>query len=72
MLAQLPEGTDVVVLDEEGEVVPLATQEAAEAWPAATRCGARIRATPGKIRWCTDSFPSMTALVGCLVGSLSA
>lgn len=30
ILDQLPENTDVVVLDEQGEIVPMATQEAAD------------------------------------------
>src|SRR5690348_15957218 len=30
-LEQLPEGTEIVVLDEVGDVVPLATEEAAQA-----------------------------------------
>lgn len=65
LLAGLPEGTEVVVLNEEGENVPLASQEAAEAilvgdpvW-----CPSALAApTPG-LNGCSASYATFTDLL---------
>ena len=70
MLAQVPDGTDVVVLDEDGEVVPLATQEAATAIAAE-----RPDLVPGQ--WilialtggCSDRYDNLTELLDNLTGA---
>ena len=68
VLAQLPEGTDVVVLDEAGEVVPLATQEAAQAIASSDPMWCPDTALPGDAD-CTANFPSMSALLTALAGT---
>src|SRR5688572_24476176 len=61
ILAAVPEGTDVIVIDEEGETAPLATQEAAETivhgdplW-----CPAGVAPKPG-LGGCSPSFTGFT------------
>ena len=69
ILAEIPAGTDLVVLDENGEPEPLATQDAAEIivngdpiWCPDTQ----TTPTPGA-NGCTGSFPSLSALVAGFV-----
>ena len=71
ILTQLPESTQVVVVDEEGTPVPLASEEAAEIvigfdpmWcPAGVLPGG-----PG----CTTNFSSITALINNMISNTSA
>ncbi len=58
LLPELPAGTEVIVLDEEGEALPLATEEAAEviAFADPIWCPANVvTPTPG-MNGCTQSF----------------
>lgn len=57
ILTQLPEGTNLVILDEQGITVPLATKEAAEAIAASDPiwCPVAVVPTPG-MNGCTQSF----------------
>jgi hypothetical protein len=64
ILSEIPEGTEVVILDENGESIPLATQAAAELivekdpiW-----CPAGVAPKPG-MGGCTTSYGSLSALV---------
>ena len=68
-LAQVPDGTDVVVVDEEGEVVPLATQEAAEAIASSDPMWCPDGVDPiANTDECTDNYSSMTDLLAALAG----
>jgi len=70
VLAQVPEGTDVVVLDEEGEIVSLATQEAADAIATSDPMWCPDGVAPiANTGGCTDSYSSMTELLAALSGS---
>jgi hypothetical protein len=70
LLDQLPEGTDVVVLDEEGQVVPLVSQEAsvviASGDPIWCPSGVNPIANTGG---CSNGYSSMTALLAALAGA---
>jgi hypothetical protein len=69
VLAQVPEGTDIVVVDEEGEVVPLVTEEAAEAIATSDPMWCPDGVDPiANTDGCTDSYSSMSALLGALSG----
>ncbi len=70
LLSQLPEGTEVVVLDEEGQVLPLGSQEADTAiisgdpmW-----CPDGVDPVAG-VGGCTSGYTSMTALLATLAGA---
>ena len=64
VLSQLPDGTDVVVLDEEGDAVSLATQEAAAAISTSDPMWCPDGVDPiANTDGCTDSFTSMTDLL---------
>ena len=64
LMEQVPDNTEVVVVNAEGEVEPLATQEAAEAVATSDPiwCPAGQDPTPGT-NGCTDSFSSFDALL---------
>lgn len=67
VLAQLPEGTDLVVLDEEGETVPLATQETAEAIAVGDPMWCPDGVDPiANTNGCTASYSSLTSLLAYL------
>jgi len=69
LIAQLPNGTDVVVLDEEGQVVSLASQEAADAIIISDPLWCPDGVDPiAHTGGCTDSYPSLTALLASLTG----
>ena len=69
VLAQLPEGTDVVVLDDAGEVVPLATEEAAQAIATSDPMWCPDGVAPiANTNGCSNSYTSMTALLAALSG----
>ena len=59
LLDQLPEGTDVVVLDAQGEVVPLVSQEATAVIASSDPMWCPDGVSPGG-SGCTPSFPSLT------------
>jgi hypothetical protein len=70
LLSQLPEGTEVVILDEEGQVLPLGSQEADAAiisgdpmW-----CPDGVDPVAG-VGGCTSGYTSMTALLAALAGA---
>lgn len=70
VLAQLPDGTDVIVLDAEGEVVPLVSQEAAAVIASSDPMWCPEGVEPiANTGGCTDSYPSMTALLAALTGT---
>jgi hypothetical protein len=64
LLAELPEGTDLVVLDADGESVPLASEEASEIISGGDPfwCPSGVAPKPGEAP-CTNSFPNLDALV---------
>ncbi len=69
VLAQVPQGTDVVILDENGESVPLATQEAADAiefidpvW-----CPTGVAPKTDGTGGCTTSYGSLKLLIDALM-----
>ncbi|MFN8410891.1 MAG: right-handed parallel beta-helix repeat-containing protein [Anaerolineales bacterium] len=72
LLSQIPENTDVIVLNENGDIVPLATQEASEIitsdidpmW-----CPASVAVPTANKFGCTNSFASFTELFNALKGS---
>ncbi|MEX2160907.1 MAG: hypothetical protein WD751_03240 [Anaerolineales bacterium] len=73
LLAELPEDTSLIVLDETGEALPLASQEAAEVIAGSDPIWCPAGATPpvggGPALWaggCSPSFGSMSLLVGWL------
>jgi hypothetical protein len=64
VLAQVPEGTDLIVVDAEGEALPLATEEAAEAIVTGDPQWCPVGVTPGSAS-CSgdkDSFNGGSAL----------
>jgi parallel beta-helix repeat protein len=61
LMEQLPDNTEVVVINAEGEAEPLATQEAADAVVASDPIWCPAGAGPDSAD-CTDPFPSFTAL----------
>lgn len=68
ILSLVPEDTSIVVLDEQGEPLALATQDAAEALVASDPvwCPASVSApTPGSNN-CSISYPSITALIDAM------
>lgn len=67
ILEQAPEGTELVVINEEGEVEPLVTEEAAEILETADPiwCPAGQAPTPGT-NGCTDSFATFAELIAAL------
>ena len=72
-LEQLPDNTTVTVINSDGEVQPLATQESADAIASAYDpiwCPAGQSPTPNA-NGCTDSFSSFTALLTYLQGNES-
>jgi hypothetical protein len=71
-LQDLPADTSLVVLSENGEVLPLATQEAAEVVAVADPiwCPVGVSPTPGA-NGCTSSFSSLSALVAGFVPTAS-
>ncbi len=68
LLDSVPEGTEVVVLNEAGETVPLATQEAAEVAAASDPmwCPATVAVPVASASGCSPSFTSFTDLLGWL------
>ena len=67
VLAQVPEGTDVVVVDGEGEVVPLVTQEAADVIANSDPMWCPDGVDPiANTNGCTDSYTSITDLLAAL------
>lgn len=64
VLAQLPEGTDLVVVDAEGEVLPLATEEAAQAiaFVDPVWCPTGVAPNPG-VGGCSPWYGSLSELV---------
>jgi hypothetical protein len=64
LLASLPEGTELVVVDADGETVPLASEEAAEIMVAGDPiwCPSGVAPTPG-VAPCTISYPDLDSLV---------
>ena len=68
VLTQVPDGTDVIILDEEGEVVPLATQEAAEAIATSDPMWCPEGFLPGSAG-CSAIYTSMTDLLAALSGA---
>jgi hypothetical protein len=64
LMEQVPDNTDIVVVNTEGEVEPLATQEAAEAVATSDPiwCPAGQDPTPGE-NGCTDSYSSFDELL---------
>jgi len=62
VLSQLPDNTEVVVLGETGEVIPLATQEAADVVVAGDPMWCPAGSEPGDAD-CTASYTSMTDLL---------
>ncbi|MBK6794525.1 MAG: hypothetical protein IPG80_18735 [Anaerolineales bacterium] len=68
LLQDLPADTSLVVLGENGEVLPLATQEAAEVIAIADPiwCPVNVSPTPGA-NGCTSSFASLSDLVAGFV-----
>ena len=71
LLDQLPEGTDVVVLDAQGEVVPLVSQEATAVIASSDPmwCPDTVTTPIANTGGCTDSFTSMTSLLAALTGA---
>ena len=67
LMEQVPENTEVVVVNADGEVEPLATQEAADAVATSDPiwCPAGQDPTPGA-NGCTDSYSSFDALLNFL------
>ncbi|CAG0962132.1 Alpha-agarase [Anaerolineales bacterium] len=68
LLAQLPEGTEVVVLNEEGQAVPLASQEAETVIAGSDPMWCPDGVDPGGVG-CTSGYSSMTALLAALSGA---
>jgi len=63
LLASVPEGTEVIVVDENGEAVPLATEEAAQAIVEGDPMWCPVGATPGAAS-CSPSFLKFGAVGG--------
>ena len=65
VIAEVPQGTEVLVLDEQGQAVPLVTQEAAEIIAAADPiwCPAGVAIPKPLMNGCTASYTSFTALI---------
>jgi hypothetical protein len=70
VLAQLPEGTDVVVLDNEGQVMSLVAQETAQVIANSDPMWCPDGVDPIALTGgCTDGFQSMSALLTTLAGA---
>ena len=70
VLAQLPEGTEMVVLDDSGGVVPLASQEAAVTIANSDPIWCPDNVAPiANTGGCSNSYSSMTALLAALTGT---
>ena len=67
-LEQAPEGTEIVVINEEGEVEPLATEEAAQIVEIVDPIWCPTGKTPGDAD-CTASHTTVTDLIAELVGN---
>ncbi|GMV34052.1 MAG: right-handed parallel beta-helix repeat-containing protein [Anaerolineales bacterium] len=65
VLEQAPEGTEVVIVNEEGDVLPLATEEAAEIVATSDPMWCPEGATPGDAG-CTGSFGTFDELIDAL------
>ncbi|MCC6985064.1 MAG: hypothetical protein IT309_01420, partial [Anaerolineales bacterium] len=65
ILEQAPENTEIVVVNEEGEVLPLATEEAAEIIATTDPMWCPEGATPGDAG-CTGSFGTFNELIDAL------
>jgi len=65
ILEQLPEDTELVVVNEEGEVEPLASEAAAEIIETADPMWCPTGATPGDLS-CTGSFSDFASLIAAL------
>ncbi len=65
IIEQIPEGTDLVVLNEGGEIEPLATEAAAEIIATSDPMWCPSGATPGDAG-CTGSFPTFEQLIDAL------
>lgn len=65
VLEQAPDGTEIVVVNEAGEVLPLATEEAAEVIASSDPMWCPQDATPGDAG-CTGSFPTFQGLIAAL------
>jgi hypothetical protein len=72
ILQEIPEGTDLVVLDENGEPEPLATQDAAEivATGDPIWCPDGIDPTPDA-NGCSESFNTLSELVSAMEGTVT-
>jgi len=68
ILTQVPESTDVVVIDEDGNTVPLATEEAAEIVQVVDPMWCPEGVLPGG-PGCTTNFSSISALITNMVTS---
>ncbi|HET9911930.1 MAG TPA: hypothetical protein VFQ13_08580, partial [Anaerolineales bacterium] len=71
ILAQVPENVQVVVLDEDGNSVPLVTQEAAEITEVVDPMWCPEGVLPGGAG-CTTNFPSITALLTDMVNNTAS
>jgi hypothetical protein len=71
VLAQVPEGTEVVVVDANGENLPLAAEEAAEVLDSADPiwCPATVKVPVSGASGCTPSFSSFQALIDHLIAN---
>jgi hypothetical protein len=70
IISQLPEGTDLVVVSEEGEVEPLVTQEAEKAIIENDPIWCPDGVTPHALaNGCSDSYSSFNDLLNSLVGN---
>ena len=68
VLSQVPEGTEVVVLNESGDVIPLAAEEAAQAILVADPiwCPTGVAPKPG-LGGCSASQPNLSTLVSTFI-----
>jgi hypothetical protein len=71
ILEQLPEDTELVVVNEEGEVEPLASEEAAEIIETADPMWCPEGATPGDAG-CTSSFGDFASLIAALAADAAS
>ncbi|MBL8099559.1 MAG: hypothetical protein JNK81_10270, partial [Anaerolineales bacterium] len=68
VLEQLPENTEIIVLDEDGEAIPLATQEAQEAIEFIDPVWCPVGVAPQNgINGCTNSYGNLKALIDDLM-----
>jgi hypothetical protein len=67
-LADLPEGTELVVLDEQGETLPLASEDAADVIASGDPRWCPVSVTPGGVG-CSTPFSSFQDLIDWLIGN---